>query len=47
VPRSNPDGYSINVRCLEPETISRIVVASFDGKRWEQSAAEVAHLSKE
>ena len=47
VPRSNPDGYSINVRCLEPETISRIVVAPFDGKCWEQSAAEVAHLSKE
>jgi hypothetical protein len=47
VPRSNPDGYSINVRCLEPETITKINVASFDGKHWEESAAALAHLSKE
>jgi len=47
VPRSNPDGYSVNVRCLESETIGKIVVTPFDGKNWEQSAAELAHLSKE
>jgi len=47
VPRSNPDGYSVNVRCLEPETIGKIVVAPFDGDNWEQSAAGLAHLSKE
>jgi len=47
VPRSNPDGYSVNVRCVESETIGKIVVTPFDGKNWEQSAAELAHLSKE
>jgi hypothetical protein len=47
VPRSNPDGYSVNVRCLDPETIGKIVVSPFDGENWEQSAAELAHLSKE
>jgi hypothetical protein len=30
VPRSNPDGYSVNVRCLDPHTISQIIVTPFD-----------------
>jgi hypothetical protein len=47
VPRSNPDGYSINVRCLEAGTIGKVNVSSFDGKHWEESAAALAHLSKE
>ena len=47
VPRSNPDGYSINVRCLDPETISQIIVTPFDGMHWEQAAAKLARLSKE
>jgi hypothetical protein len=47
VPRSNPDGYSVNVRCLEPQTIKNVNVSSFDGKHWEESAAGLAHLSKE
>lgn len=45
VPRSNPDGVSVNVRCLSPETISRVVVRSFDGRNWEKHAHELAHLS--
>jgi hypothetical protein len=47
VPRSNPDGYSVNVRCLEPETISKIVVAPFDGRNWEKFAGELTHLTRE
>jgi len=47
VPRSNSDGYSINVRCLEAGTIRKVSVSSFDGKHWEESAASLAHLSKE
>jgi len=47
VPRSNPDGYSVNVRCLEGATIGRITIAAFDGKHWEENGAELAHLSKE
>jgi hypothetical protein len=41
VPRSHPDGYSVNVKCLEPDTISKIVIAPFDGKHWEQSAVKL------
>jgi hypothetical protein len=47
VPRSNPDGYSVNVRCLEPGTISKLNVSPFDGRRWEDSSDRLAHLSKE
>lgn len=47
VPRSNPDGYSVNVRCLEPSTITRIIVKPFDGKNWEGHAHALAHLSGE
>ncbi len=46
IPRSNPDGYDVNVRCLEPQP-EKLVVAPFDGKNWEQHAHELAHLSKE
>jgi hypothetical protein len=47
IPRSNPDGVSVNVRCLEPETIAEIRVSDFDGLNWEESAAELKHLSRE
>jgi len=30
VPRSNPDGYSVNARCLEPATVAGIEVEPFD-----------------
>ena len=45
-PRSNPDGVSVNVHCLdtEPESVS---VVNFDGKNWEQNAFKVAHKSKQ
>lgn len=46
IPRSNPDGYSVNVRCLEPRP-SNIMVETFDGIHWEQHAHEVRHLSRE
>jgi hypothetical protein len=46
IPQSNPDGYDVNVRCLEPQP-KDLVVLPFDGKNWEQHAHELAHLSKE
>jgi hypothetical protein len=30
VPRSNPDGYSVNLRCLDPATIEHVEVEIFD-----------------
>lgn len=36
VPRSHPDGFSVNARCLDAGTISSIVCQPFDGANWEQ-----------
>jgi len=47
LPRSNPDGFSVNVRCLEPDTIEAVHVSHFDGRNWELHAEELAHLSLE
>ena len=47
VPRSNPDGVSVNVRCLRPESIGVIRVRSFDGRNWELNADRLAHLSED
>ena len=46
VPRSNPDGIDVNVRCLDPATIQEIVVLPFDDTLREASTAAVAHLSR-
>ena len=46
VPRSNPDGYSVNARCLDRSTILHLEIEPFDGQNWEQSAAALAHLSR-
>ncbi len=46
IPRSNPDGFDVNVRCLEPQP-KELVIEHFDGKNWEQHARRLAHLSKE
>jgi len=47
VPRSNPDGYSVNVRCLDQETVRSVSVRPFDGVNWEREGAELASLSRE
>jgi hypothetical protein len=47
VPRSNPDGYSVNVHCLNPGTIEQVEVQLFDDNDREASDAKVAGLSKD
>jgi len=47
VPRSNPDGYSVNVRCLDPATIEHVEVQLFDDNDRESSDARIRGLSKE
>ena len=37
VPRSDPDGYSVNARCLDPGTVTRMELRPFDGQNWEAS----------
>jgi hypothetical protein len=46
VPRSNPDGYSVNARCLAPGTVEQLVVEPFDGRHWEAAADSLRHLSQ-
>ena len=36
VPRSHPDGFSINARCLDPGTIKKLTITPFDGRHWEK-----------
>jgi hypothetical protein len=38
VPRSHPDGYSVNARCLADGTLQGLEVQAFDGRRWEAAA---------
>ena len=37
VPRSHPDGFSVNARCLAPGTVKSIRVRPFDGAHWEEA----------
>lgn len=45
IPRSNPDGFSVNVRCLDKTGFSKINIIPFDGQNWESQGHELAHLS--
>ena len=45
VPRSHPDGISVNARCLDPETIESLIVTPFDGSNWEQNIHKLSPLS--
>ena len=47
VPRSNPDGFSVNVRCLDPRTITGVRVRLFDDGDREKSDAAIKNLSQE
>jgi hypothetical protein len=47
VPRSNPDGISVNARCLDPGTVTAMTIRDFDGRNWEDHAHELAHLTKD
>jgi len=35
VPRSHPDGYSINARCLDPGTVEGVTIEPVNGREWE------------
>ncbi len=36
VPRSHPDGFSVNARCLDPGTVEGMTVAQVNGREWEK-----------
>jgi hypothetical protein len=39
VPRSHPDGISVNVRCIDSGSIESMSVQPFDGREWEKGRA--------
>lgn len=45
VPRSNPDGISVNVRCLDPATVSSTRLEPFDGSHWESQGEALRDLT--
>ncbi len=44
IPRSNPDGVDVNLRCLGNQPRS-VKIVSFDGQNWEANAHTLAHKS--
>ncbi len=46
VPRSNPDGISLNLRCMDKSQFTKITLEPFDGQNWEDNAAGLSHLSE-
>jgi hypothetical protein len=40
IPRSHPDGVSVNARCIDGGTIEAMSVTPFNGVEWEKGRAE-------
>ena len=47
VPRSHPDGFSVNARCIEGLDLASLRVIAFDDGDREAAMAAIAHLSHE
>lgn len=45
IPRSNPDGVDVNLRCLDQQP-AEVTLVSFDGQNWEANAHTLAHKSR-
>ena len=40
VPRSHPDGISVNARCIDSGTVTSMTITAFNGKEWEKGRAD-------
>ena len=45
VPRSHPDGVSVNVHCLDDDTVEAVNITAFDGSNWEQNVSKLSPIS--
>jgi hypothetical protein len=45
IPRSHPDGVSVNARCLDPGTVTEQRISDFDGANWEKNIHELSPIS--
>jgi hypothetical protein len=41
-PRSHPDGWDVNVRCLDDDALALFRVEPFDGRNWEGNVDTIA-----
>ena len=41
VPRSHPDGFDVNLRCLDPADIETFTIEPFDGQNWEANVEQI------
>ena len=46
-PRSNPDGWSVNLNGLDDPGALNATISEFDGQNWEANAGVLAHLSRD
>lgn len=44
VPRSHPDGISVNFRCIDMHGFTSVNVSNFDGRNWEDNAHKLTPL---
>ena len=47
VPRSFPEGYSINLNCLDKMQITSVMVEKFDGDNWEAAYDRKKHAPQD
>jgi hypothetical protein len=40
-PRSHPEGYDVNVRCLDDNAIDLFAIVPFNGANWEENIDEI------
>ncbi|MEM7282518.1 MAG: GFA family protein [Pseudomonadota bacterium] len=45
IPRSNPDGISVNAHCLKLDEAQKPTIIEFDGQNWEDNASDLEHLA--
>jgi len=36
VPRSHPDGFNVNARCIDADTVRGMTIKPVDGRNWEK-----------
>ena len=41
VPRSHPDGYSVNLRCVDGVDLTAVKLMPFDGRNWDEARAKI------
>lgn len=45
VPRSHPDGFDVNARCLDGVEPQKLTIHTFDGKQWEDNIGTIEGYS--